>query len=211
MKSFGNWDTQDLRLTFGLDDTDTSLLLTEWADYQADISEFEKKEINELRKDLAALHEAWNEDELKMNFIAPLLRLVHYGAEKRYKAFFQRSLSCKIADIEMSGIVDMVIASGWEKPSTPYFFLHEYKQEQAGKGDARGQLLAAMLTAQALNQNEKAIFGVYLVGANWRFVVLENKTYSIKRFDATKEEELLCIFSMLQWIKKYIETDLGLT
>ncbi len=208
MKSFGTWDKQDLHLTFSLEEVEMLPHLHDWCDYVAKIDGNTLLELEDLRKELASLNEDWNEDELKMHFIAPLLRLIHYGKKGTYNTFFQRSLSATINEIEMGGIVDMEIAQGWEKPIKPYFFLHEYKQEQGGKGDARAQLLAAMLVAQALNKDEKPVFGVYLVAASWRFVVLEGKEYAIYRLDATKKEDLDQIFSMLHWIKKWVHTEL---
>ena len=47
-----------------------------------------------------------------MHFIAPLLRLIHYGKKDSYNTFWQRSLSATIDDIEMGGFVDMEIAKG---------------------------------------------------------------------------------------------------
>lgn len=211
MKSFGNWDTQDLTLTFGLIEVENSDTLSEWLKAPIVPSERETEMLNLLRKKILQLGEEWNEDELKMNFIAPIMLLADYGIINAYNAFFQRTLTAVVQGTEMGGIVDMVVARGWAKPTMPYFFLHEYKQDQTtNKGNARGQLLAAMLTAQALNANEKPLFGVYLIGASWRFVVLEGKKYAVKRFDATEKEDLFQIFAMLKWIKVYIEKDLGL-
>ena len=210
MKSFGNWDIQDLSLTFGLDKVEHLPTLTNWLQASFEVSAQETSVLNQLQERLDALGEDWNEDELKMNFISPIMLLVGYGIKNNYNYFFQRGITATVQGTEMSGIVDMVIASGWTKPTKPYFFLHEYKQDQANKGSARAQLLAAMLAAQSSNANEKPLFGVYLIGASWRFVVLEGKNYAVKRFDATEKEDLFQIFAMLKWIKVYIEKDLGL-
>ncbi|MFN0201348.1 MAG: hypothetical protein ACKVTZ_07495 [Bacteroidia bacterium] len=208
MKSFGSWDTQDLHFAFGLQDVDTLPILNDWISNSCEIPENIANELEDLRKAIFSLNEDWNEDELKMNFIAPLLRLIHYGKKDTYNAFFQRSLSATINDIEIGGIVDMEIAKGWKKPIKPYFFLHEYKQDQGGKSDARAQLLAAMLAAQTLNADEKPVFGVYLVAASWRFMVLEGKEYAVYRLDATKREDIHAIFCMLQWVKNWIHQEL---
>lgn len=211
MKSFGNWDTQDLTFAFGLLEVETSDTLLAWVSTSITPSEKETEMLQILRKKILMLGEAWNEDELKMNFIAPMMLLADYGMLNTYNAFFQRTLTAVVQGTEMGGIVDMVVARGWAKPTMPYFFLHEYKQDQTtNKGNARGQLLAAMLTAQALNADDKPLFGVYLIGASWRFVVLEGRKYAVKRFDATEKEDLFQIFAMLKWIKGYIEKDLGL-
>ncbi|MFN0203207.1 MAG: hypothetical protein ACKVTZ_16895 [Bacteroidia bacterium] len=209
MKSFGNWTTQELRNHFGLDDKESLTALTEWVNVQESLDAQEEKEISALRKELAALNESWNEDELKMRFIAPLMHLIGYGEKGKYNFFYQRTLSAKVGNEELNGIVDMVVAKGWESPMIPYFFLHEYKQEEK-KGDARAQLLAAMLVAQALNGNEKPVYGVYLIGASWRFIVLVGKDYAVERFDATKEQDIVKIFQMLKWVKHYIEKELGI-
>jgi hypothetical protein len=210
MKSFGTWDTQDLHLTFRIQDVEMLPQLSEWLQFSIEIDAATLTELEALRRELDSLNEDWNEDELKMHFIAPLLRLIHYGVKDTYNTFYQRSLSAIINDVEMGGIVDMEIAKGWKKPIKPYFFLHEYKQEQGGKGDARGQLLAAMLVAQALNKDEKPIFGVYLVGASWRFIVLYKHEYAVYRLDATKKEDLMQIFYMLSWVKQWVHKELAI-
>lgn len=211
MKSFGNWDTQDIHLTFGIQELDNLPDMEVWATHTEDIPEKIAGDLELLRKELLLLNEDWNEDELKMNFIAPFLHLIHYRQRDTYNIFYQRTLSATVNEIEMGGIIDMEIAKGWKKPIKPYFFLHEYKQEQGGKGDARGQLLAAMITAQALNQDEKPIFGAYLVAASWRFVILKEKSYTVLRLDATKKEDLTKIYAMLCWIKKWIHKELNIT
>lgn len=210
MKSFGNWEIQELRTSFGIHLIEMLPELEAWIASEEDIQESERLWLEDLRKDLVLLNEDWNEDELKMQFIAPLLRMIHYGFKDTYNAFYQRTITTKIGEIEMGGIVDMLVAKGWEKPLHPYFFLHEYKQEQGGRGDAKAQLLSAMLSAQAINQDNKPLFGLYLVGSSWRFVVLVGKEYAIKRYDATEQEDLAQIFRMLKWLKSYIHKDLGL-
>jgi hypothetical protein len=208
MKTFENWEIQDLRNTFHIYSVENLPTLSTWIETKQTITETENAWLEDLRKDLVLLNEDWNEDELKMHFIAPLLHLVHYGRKDTYNAFYQRGISAKIGEVEMSGIVDMIVAKGWEKPMNPYFFLHEYKQEQGGKGDAKAQLLSAMLVAQEINGNEKPMFGLYLVGSSWRFVVLMGKEYALKRYDATEQDDLQQIFRMLKWIKQYIHDDL---
>ena len=39
-------------------------------------------------------------------------------------------------------------------------------------GDPAGQTLAAMLVAQVLNQHQQTIYGAYVVGSDWNFMVL---------------------------------------
>ncbi|MEM7539095.1 MAG: hypothetical protein AAF639_43455 [Chloroflexota bacterium] len=86
-----------------------------------------------------------------------------------------------------------------------FFFLHEYKKEHDRK-DPRGQLMIAMIAAQLLNNDESPLYGAYVVGHMWYFVVLEGKDYSVHRqgFNALTDE-LEKIFGVLRKTKPIIE------
>jgi len=79
-----------------------------------------------------------------------------------------------------------MIATGRSKPKEPFFFLHEYKQlHPSKKNDPLGQLLIAMVTAQAKNPNPHPVYGVVVEGRFWYFVVLNDKEYAVSNpFDA---------------------------
>lgn len=68
-----------------------------------------------LKQDLFDLYDGWNEDELKFFFIGPLISLAHFNSEK-YNGFTQRKIGHTINDIEISGIVDFLVALGQRKP-----------------------------------------------------------------------------------------------
>ena len=92
--------------------------------------------------------------------------LVEFNDLERFVATFsERTLKAMVKgiqddkEIELSGIVDWMIARGRATPRTPYFFIHEYKQEESGTKSNRGQLLATMLAAQELNDDGKPIYG----------------------------------------------------
>ena len=91
-------------------------------------------------------------------------------------------------------------------PQKPYFFLQEFKQKQLwGKTDPQGQMLAAMLAAQHLNNDGKPIFGSWLTGSIWIFTILEGKNYYFSNaFDATNKEDLLQIVFILRKLKELI-------
>ncbi|EDN70114.1 hypothetical protein BGP_2120 [Beggiatoa sp. PS] len=56
-------------------------------------------------------------------------------------------------------------------------------------GDPLGQLLIAMVAAQKLNNDLKPIYGCYVMGRLWFFVVLEGLDYSTSlAYDATKND-----------------------
>ena len=69
-----------------------------------------------------------------------------------------------------------MLAKGRQIPQLPIFFIQEYKPESGPNGDPLGQLLIEMVTAQALNNEpEQTVYGCYIIGRNWFFVVLEGK------------------------------------
>jgi hypothetical protein len=180
---------------------DTIPIFQEWLAAVYSPNEMEKARLERLKKSGFLNISTWNEDELKMFFISPLLEEVNLQTEY-FKPFTQRSFSAKINEIEVGGRVDFVIAKGKKRIKQPFFCLHEYKQEEKHTGDALGQLLIAMITSQALNEKEMPILGVYIIGRNWFFVVLEGKKYAVsKEFDAT-DEDIYPIFAILQKSKE---------
>ncbi len=71
--------------------------------------------------------------------------------------------------------------------------------------DPLGQLLSAMVVTQSINQSEMPLYGCYVVGRFWFFVILQGKEYATSlAYDATKEDELLSIFSILSEVKEVI-------
>lgn len=148
----------------------------------------------------------WNEDELKMQFISPLLFLVNYNDNPKYHPFSQRILKMQTAEVELSGTVDWMLASGKQIPVNPFFFLHEYKKEKGTDNDPVGQLLAAMLTAQYLNENKQmVVYGAYIIGKDWYFVALKGLQYAISfPYNAMKMSDLENIYIILNHIKKIV-------
>jgi len=104
----------------------------------------------------------------------------------------------------LSGVVDFFVATGKRYPKHPYFFIHEFKKEHESSGDPLGLLLIAMVAAQKLNNNLKPIYGCYVMGRLWFFVVLEGLDYSTSlAYDATKND-IKEIFSFLKKTKGMI-------
>ncbi len=62
----------------------------------------------------------------------------------------------------------------------------------------------AMLVAQTIHQNQAPIFGSYVLGRDWYFLILEAKNYSISRgFDATTEQ-IFDIYKILKALKNNV-------
>ena len=137
------------------------------------------------------------EDELKMYFISPLLRIVNFKEDRVYRAFFQRNLKATVQGISLFGIVDMFVATGYQKPLNSYFFIHQYKQERKRDNDPLGQLVAEMLAAQEINNDSLPLYGCYVVGRQWYFVILQGTEYmESKPYDAGDKDEIQLIFKI---------------
>ena len=160
-----------------------------------------------IQKRLIVNVDAWNEDELKMFFIAPILSQVPLEFAD-FKSFTQRTISATFPelDLQVSGKVEFLLARGKQRPKQPYFFLHEYKQERRRENDPLGQLLISMVAARQNNEKKTPLFGCYVVGRDWFFVILDKQEYAVSlACDATKTHELYQIVAMLSAIPDIIK------
>jgi len=208
-KTFEEWETFDVEQFFGLKEVPEHPILKDWLDAKPDFTKEEKERLNYLRTLLTEEVRDWNEEELKIQFIAHLLDLANYR-EANLKTFFERPLELDLSKIELkktleiakvSGKVDCLITPKARKPQSPYFCLHEYKRENSKSTDPLGQLLIAMVAAQQSNQNDKTVYGCYVSGRQWFFVILKDLEYSVSlSFDATKEnvDEILSILRKMK-------------
>jgi len=198
-KSFETWEYEEVETVFGLKRVRNLALLTDWLTIVPQISDAIKAVLLIIQERLIDNVDAWNEDELKMFFIAPLLSQMPLEIDD-FKPFTQRTLSAKFPhlNLEVSGKVEFVIARGKQRPKQPYFFLHEYKQERRRENDPLGQLLISMVAAHQNNEKKTPLFGCFVVGRDWFFVVLDEQTYGVSlACDATKNHELYQIVAML--------------
>lgn len=121
MRNFENWETQDVEMTFGIDQKKKLPLLEEWLSSVEQINSNEQRILDIWRDKLLYNADFWNEDELKLQFIAPLLNLIDYTLPF-CKPFSQRKLVATINGIKIGGWIDYMLASGKQKPIRPYFF-----------------------------------------------------------------------------------------
>jgi len=101
-----------------------------------------------------------------------------------------------------------MIASGFRDPKKPYFCLHEYKRSIENQGTPDGQVLAAMLVARELNQNKLPIYGLFVVGLDWYFMVLNGNDYCISRTFIADNDDIFTIFKMIKALKQIIYAEL---
>jgi hypothetical protein len=203
MKSFENWTFEDVEDTFEVVRIRNHKTLTNWLEAPFDGDDYIQKRLEVLKNRLIDNVEAWNEEELKYQFLGLLMDLVEIDNSK-YKAFLGRKLSAVYKNEVIAGNVDFVIATGKVEPKHPFFFIHEYKQEKKKDNDPLGQLLVAMVTAQIRNNDNRPILGSYIVGRLWFFVILDKNEYSVSlAYDAT-QADILNIFAILKRAKAYI-------
>ena len=177
MSSFKNWTRDKLYERFDLERTYDHILLTEWLKTYAEIDVFETEMLMRIRKTMLRYVDYWNEEEVKLKFIGHIITLANYDSNK-VSAFANRYFEGVVDDETLSGIPDFMVARGKQEMKSPFFFLHEYKKELDNDSpDPAGQLLAAMLLAYECNLqvpelSQKPVYGVYVIGRNWFFVIL---------------------------------------
>ncbi len=194
--------------TFDLKQIFDSAELAGWLNQENHISDFDRQILIRFQKKLIRNVHDWNESELTQNFIGPVFALVDYTTEY-FNFFAQRSFSGKIRDIEMTGKPDGMIASGFRIPGKPYFCFQEYKKERHPEGDPAGQCLAAMLTAQELNQHQHPVYGAYVIGADWHFMTLGGNVYAISSAYVATKDDLFDIFRILKSLKEIVMNLIG--
>ena len=203
-------DTEILMSTFGLKRNHGCLILDELlkTNVRADDPTIQSMEVHRLR--LIEEGDFWNEEELKMQFLAFLFFHIGMNEANKIKIFYERALKTKVEGKTISVICDCMLAKpfGVNRPDTPYFFLQEFKK-QKNADDAEGQMLGAMLIAKTMNGNKKPVYGAFLQGRNWVFATLHEKDYCVsEQFDATKVDQFGQIIGILRNLKTIILAEL---
>jgi hypothetical protein len=202
--NFRDWTLDKIDDAFGLRQVYEMDTLAQLITPSYELNDFEKQYINTLQEHFKYGGDDWNEVELENKFISPMIVLA-FKPNDKYAYFLERDLSVKIEDYDLSGRVDGLIATGFRNPKKPYFCLNEYKKGTDPNGDPKGQALIAMLAVQQLNQNDSPIYGCYVIGRDWYFMVLENKQYSISRDYSCVTQEVFEIYKILKNLNARIE------
>jgi hypothetical protein len=204
--TFESCDKTFMDNTFGFYQVDTIPELTAWINSKVQITDFEKELVFTLHQNTNYRINDWNEEGLKINFIAPLLAFINFNTDK-YTAFADEKMEVEVGEYLLTGKLDWFVAKGFYKPETNIFFLQEYKRGKGNISDPDGQLLAEMLASRTLNnQDNEVMYGVVVIGRSWYFVVLKGKEYAMSNFyDSMNTEKLIEIFEILKASKKIIE------
>ena len=209
MSSFKNWTRDKLNERFGLKRKYDQDNLLEWLQTKIEIDATEMTILLRLNKKMRKYIDYWNEEEVKLKFIGHIITLADYDTDS-LSAFANRYFEGVVDGELLSGTPDFMVARGKQEIKSPFFFLHEYKKEAPypPQGeiaeDPLGQLLAAMLLAyehnlQVPELSQKPVYGAYVVGRQWFFVILQDREYSISdSYSSTHEDELLDIFRIMK-------------
>jgi len=167
--------------------------------------------LSELIDDTTLLIDSYGEEDLKINFIGPLLKHVRFTSyEKRIRGFYEVPMTYATDRFIFNGTVDFVVAEGLVESKRPYFFIQEFKRSEE-YGNPRPQLLAEMISALELN-GWSVMKGAYIIGGSWHFVIVEKldremyQYFLSQNFDATKLGDLTQIYKHLLYVKHEILT-----
>jgi hypothetical protein len=200
---FGDCTLAKLEKTFQLEQVRTLMALSHWLAMPIAVSDLEKQILLIFQDRLILNAHDWNEIELLQSFIGPVFALVNFTT-KKFNLFSERAISGLVDGIELRGEPDGMIASGMREPEMPYFCFQEYKKFKNPDGDAAGQCLAAMLVAQELNETKYPIFGCFVMGHDWYFMVLQGREYAISTPYVAVRDDIIDIFRILRALRQII-------
>ncbi|MEZ4885920.1 MAG: hypothetical protein R3E32_14395 [Chitinophagales bacterium] len=129
MKTFKYWTRQDIADEFGLTTAQKCEALEKWQSIEVQLTEREEETLLHLQEKLKQYVDIWNEQELIIKFISFIIELVDFDTQQ-FKSFANRKLKGKIQKKEVSGEVDLMIASGEYEPNNPIFVCMNTKRKK---------------------------------------------------------------------------------
>lgn len=203
-KNFREWTLDSIEEAFGVEQVFQLDELDELVSYSYQADEYETKYLSKLQAHFLLGGDDWNETELENKFISPLIVFSDISTQQ-FSYFLERDLSATLGEYEVSGKVDGLIAGGFRNPKQPFFVLAEYKRGTDPNGDPKGQALIAMLAAQQRNESKHPVYGCYVIGRTWYFMVLQGKKYAISQDYSCANKEIFDIFRIMKSLRVRIE------
>jgi hypothetical protein len=201
-----SFDLSDIAQAFDLSDQNDCQHLNEWLNASYTLNDIENSIFQSTYKTVVEAGDSWNEEELRVRLIGAAFMIANIEITDKVRLFYERPISAIVKEYKLSVICDCLIASSRLKtPVKPYFFLQELKKAKGEKKDPEAQMLTAMLIAQQLNQDEKPIYGSYLLGTSWRFTSLIGNKYCVsKKYESANIEDFKQIIFILKKLKEII-------
>ncbi len=146
MKPFEKWETEEVERTFGVVYAKTLPEMTVWIQFQQDLTAREKEITEDLRTEMQDYADFWNEEDIKVFFLMPLINMVRFRQTGKYRTFMEANLEAELLDAQnnpcvLRGRVQMLVATGKQRPQTPFFFMNEYKPQIKACGTSQKQWL----------------------------------------------------------------------
>ena len=210
-KAFDKWKAEEVQNEFHVTRLfQQPVFLSDFLANLPILNEAEKKAVDELQAQLLFMADVWNEYDMSILFVGPLFNIIK-SQQIQYRTFFNHTLKGVLNNKEITGRIDGMLAKGRQIPQLPIFFIQEYKPESGPNGDPLGQLLIEMVTAQALNnESEQTVYGCYIIGRNWFFVVLKGKEYAVSDVYVATQNALYDIVGILKKVQTMFEKKLEL-
>lgn len=199
----------DLKKLFEIEKKLNPSIFNSWFNNDICLTEDIVSHLIQLIEQNSGLVDDYNEEDLKVYYIIPLLNKIDFLLrDKEIRGFYELPMTYKTSQFILNGTCDFVVSEGLVESKKPYFFIQEFKRSEE-YGNPRPQLLAELISAVELN-DWRFIKGAYITGGNWHFAILERLEYHkyqyfiSQNFDSTKIEDLKSIYRNLLFVKNEI-------
>ncbi len=207
--NFSKIKIKDLEKLFDLKMILNDEIFDNWFNNSFSLQQDDTNFLDNLLTQESKLLRIYNEEDLKIHFISPILNRIRFKSLKKgIRDFYEEFLSYETEDFILKGVADFFVAKGIKSPKNPYFFIQEFKRGREFT-DPEPQLIAELISAIELNQF-KTMKGIFIVGENWNFVILNRQDkhqyeYATSRtFNASNRSDLQGIYKNLLFIKNEI-------
>ncbi len=201
----------DLKKLFEIEKKLSPTIFNSWFNNDICLTEDIVRYLLKLIEQNSGLIEDYNEEDLKVYQIIPLLNKINFLLkDNEIRGFYELPMSYATDQFILNGTVDFVVSKGLIESKKTYFFIQEFKRSE-DYGNPRPQLLAELISAVELN-DWRFIKGAYITGVNWHFAVLKKlerhkyQYFISQHFDSTKIEDLKSIYKNLLFVKNEILT-----
>lgn len=207
--TFGAISFKDLEQLVTIKRNISTEVFCNWFEAEIQISHDDKVFFESLIRENYFLIESYNEEELKVKFISPILNRIKFtDIDHEIRDFYEEKITYRTDRFVLTGTTDFLVSKGLEYSKKPYFFIQEFKKS-IRNDDPRPQLLAELISAVELN-GFKVVKGAFIIGENWNFVILDKLDHDKYQYfvshtlNATNINDLQQIYKNLLFVKHEI-------